>query len=175
MCASCDEYERTKSIEGMYYPKGTVQLWCFVNEKPRARYVTVSQPIRVSEIGIKTFGWGWGPSTGSKMEVCKLEFSDQAVYTHTENLYNTGRFEYHDRDPTVGDWFVQNPIILFSAIVLSALALVFFISQYFPQKAPNMLRDHTLPVQMTTLLPKIILMAVPVIMNTTKKVTKKRA
>ncbi len=129
MCSSCDKYKCTERIEGIFYPNGTVQLWCFVDETIKARYVTFNQPTRVTEIGIKTLGWGWGPSTGKKVEVAKLELSNKTVYTHLEFLNNYGRFEYQERSETLKEWIGEHPILTVLLAILALTLAVYSISR----------------------------------------------
>lgn len=136
VCSGCDKYKRTERIEGMYYPNGTVQLWCFVDETPKARYVTFNQPTRVTEIGIKKLGWGWGPSTGKEVEVAKLELSGKTVYTHIEFLYNYGHFEYQERSATLKESIQDHPIIsVLLVIVLSIVVIIGLYKKFYPTTA----------------------------------------
>jgi hypothetical protein len=83
-------------------------------------YPTVCNPIRVNELGIFTYGGNWS-SPGKKVEMGRLEFSDEGVYVKTEALRLGGSFEYRTRQATLGDWTRQNP---FSTRLLVMVALL---------------------------------------------------
>src|SRR5271157_5468206 len=119
-----DKYEPRKEIDGVFHPRGCVQLegrrdgWLRLS----TIHITVCQPIRVSELGVMTYGWevrqpGW------EAEVGRLEFSDAAVYIVTERLNQYGQFEYSERSPTVDDWMRHNPAET-ALLALVALGIV---------------------------------------------------
>jgi hypothetical protein len=128
MLAGCDKYEPRATIEGMYYPNGSVHLegrragllW------PSTTQVTISRPIRVSELGVMTYGWevrqpGW------TAEVGRLEFSDADVFIVAERLTQTGRFEYREREPTLHDWIRNHHIKVAMLTVLAVILIVIFV------------------------------------------------
>ena len=130
LVTACDKYEPRLPIEGTYHPNGQVHL-----EGRRARfflwpntiYITVSQPTRVSELGLMTYG-GEVAQPGWKAEVGILELPEGGVYVVKERFYQTGRFEYNVREPTTGDWIRNNPFKAtffgLAALGLLATALV---------------------------------------------------
>lgn len=122
---ACDKYEPRLPIEGMYYPNGQVQLegrrvrfllW------PNTIHITVSQPTRVSELGLMTYG-GEVAQPGWQAEVAILELPGTSVYIVKDRFYQTGRFDYHVREPTASDWMRNHPFktTLFGLAGLSLL------------------------------------------------------
>lgn len=129
--AACDKYERTKPIEGVYRPTQCVTLqgiipggWLSMHQ---TIHPTVCQPMRVSELGVYTYGGGWS-DPGGQREVGKLEFSDSGVLVQSADLRRSGTFEYKDRAATAGEWTSNNPIKTIM-LVLVGLAVAVTITQ----------------------------------------------
>lgn len=121
--AGCNNYEPTQTIEGVYRPPpecARLQGHRDDGLSLTTVYPTVCNPIRVSELGIFTYGSNWS-SPGKKVEMGRLEFSDAGVYVKTEALRLAGSFEYRTRQATLGDWTRHNP---FKTALLALVALV---------------------------------------------------
>lgn len=119
-------YEPAKSIEGVFQPtekpSSMPGTWttpdgshCVRIEGLRNGWLSFSrtqpvicQPIRVSELGVMTFGEASEFNTGS-FEFARLEFSDASIFVYTGFLKTAGRFEYAERPPTLGEWTRHNP------------------------------------------------------------------
>ena len=112
-CGACDKYEPTKPIEGVYRPTQCVNHQGIIPggwlSRHQTIHPTVCKPMRVSELGVYTFGWGWS-RPGAQVEVGKLEFSNAGVLVDSTHLRHSGTFDYRDRDWTVGEWASNNPI-----------------------------------------------------------------
>jgi hypothetical protein len=124
-CVACDKYEPTKPIEGVYRPTQCVTLqgivpggWLSMHQ---TIHPTVCQPMRVSELGVYTYGMGWS-RPGAQVEVGKLEFSDAGVLVDSSHLRGSGTFDYKDRATTAGEWAGNNPLTTFM-LVLVGLAV----------------------------------------------------
>jgi hypothetical protein len=130
MAVGCgDSYEREKTIDGVFEPTVIAPdgSHCVRIEGRRAGWLsfpttqpTICQPIRVSELGIMTYGWEVA-QPGLKLEVARVEFSDGSVFIATVHLRELGRFEYNERSPTVSDWTRDNPL---KTVVLVLVGLV---------------------------------------------------
>ena len=124
-CAACDKYEPTKTIEGVYRPTQCVTLQGIIPggglSMHQTIHPTVCQPMRVSELGVYTYGGGWS-DPGGQREVGKLEFSDSGVLVQLADLRGSGTFTYRDRAATVGEWASNNPLTTFM-LVLVGLAV----------------------------------------------------
>lgn len=130
-CGACDKYEPTKPIEGVYRPTQCVTLqgiipggWLSMHQ---TIHPTVCQPMRVSELGVYTYGGGWS-RPGVQAEVGKLEFSDAGVLVESAHLRGSGTFDYKDRSATAGEWTSNNPIKTIM-LVLVGLAVAVTIPQ----------------------------------------------
>gem|GEM_PF-3008314 len=86
---------------------------------------TVCEPMRVSELGVYTYGGGWS-RPGVRAEVGRLEFADTGVLVESNDLRHFGTFNYQDRDATLDDWTRNNPIktILLVLIGLSVTVTI---------------------------------------------------
>jgi hypothetical protein len=121
--AGCSNYEPKQTIEGVYRPPPEcAQLQGHRDDRFSFTtvYPTVCNPIRVSELGIFTYGGNFS-SWGKEAEMGRLEFSDEGVYVKTEALRLTGSFEYQTRQATLGDWTRQNP---FATLLIATVALL---------------------------------------------------
>lgn len=121
--AGCNNYEPTQTIEGVYRPPpGCARLQGHQDDWFSFTTVdaTVCNPMRVSELGMFTYGWE-SRSRGKTVQMGRLEFSDAGVYVKTEALRLGGSFEYRTRQATLGDWTRQNP---FSTLLLVMIALL---------------------------------------------------
>ncbi len=120
---ACDKYERTKLIEGTYRPSQCVTLQGIIPggllSHHETIHPTICQPMRVSELGVYTYGAGWS-RPGVQAEVGKIEFADAGVLVEISHLRQTGTFDYRDRDATLGEWILNNPI---KAIMLVLVGL----------------------------------------------------
>jgi hypothetical protein len=88
---------------------------------------TICQPMRVSELGVYTYGGGWS-APGIQAEVGRLEFADAGVLVESAHLKRSGTFDYKDRATTVGEWTSNNPIKTI-ILVLVGLAVAVTITQ----------------------------------------------
>jgi hypothetical protein len=120
---ACDKYEPTKHIEGTYRPSQCVTLQGIIPggwlSRHETIHPTICQPMRVSEIGVYTYGGGWSVP-GVQAEVGRLEFADAGVLVELSHLRQTGTFDYRDRGATLGEWTRNNPI---KAIMLVLVGL----------------------------------------------------
>jgi LemA protein len=72
-----------------------------------------------------TYGWEVA-QPGFQAEVGRLEFSDAVVYIVADRLRASGRFEYRERDPSLGDWIGNHPIRVTMLILLMLIIAVWF-------------------------------------------------
>ena len=143
MSTGCDKYQPRTTIEGVYHPNGCVQM-----EGRRARWswpttiqVTVCQPIRVSELGLMTYGWEVR-QPGFQAEVARLEFSDAGVYIVADRLRQNGRFEYRERQPTLNDWTRNHPIRVVAMLVFLALIVTVIVAMRSATKNARRARER---------------------------------
>lgn len=110
---ACDKYQPTKHIEGTYRPSQCVTLQGIIPggwlSSHNTIHPTICQPMRVSEIGVYTYGSGWSVP-GFQAEVGRLEFADAGVLFDLSQLRQTGTLDYRDRNATLGEWTRNNPV-----------------------------------------------------------------
>lgn len=127
-----DSYQPQTAVEGVFEPTVTAPdgSHCVKIEGRRDGWLrfypttapTMCGPIRVSEIGIMTYGYEVR-QPGLKLEVARLEFSDASVFIATQHLRATGRFEYRERSATVKDWARNNPYMAYGLAFLGIVVL----------------------------------------------------
>jgi hypothetical protein len=132
--AGCNNYEPKQTIEGVYRPpSGCARLQGHRDDwfSFTTVYPTVCNPIRVSELGIFTYGGNWS-SPGKKVEMGRLEFPDGGVYVKTEALRLGGSFEYRTRKATLGDWTRHNPFKTIMIVLVGIVVAVTVVVQVVP-------------------------------------------
>ena len=124
---ACDKYEPTKPIEGTYRPGQCVTLQGIIPggwlSRHKTIHPTVCQPMRVSELGVYTYGGGWS-MPGVQAEVGRIEFADAGVLVESNDLRHYGTFDYRDRDATLDDWTRNNPIKTTMLVLAGLVATV---------------------------------------------------
>lgn len=98
MTAGCgDKYSKGRSIEGVFYPNGCVQIegredgWLSLSTVNMNTCV----PVHANELGVMTYGWEVR-NPGLKLEVARLQVSGSSIYIAVQTLQQGGRFEYRE-------------------------------------------------------------------------------
>ncbi len=93
-CVSCTRYkEYDPPRAGTFYPNGCVTVGGSRSSiNPRLRYYTICAPVRITEMGVKTYTREGGNGNVGDHEVAQLDISG-GLYVWTSTLNSVGRVE----------------------------------------------------------------------------------
>lgn len=135
LCGCGATYNRTEMIEGTYYPNGEVILFVFLGESCIGSQIKVNQSINFHELGDYEKNFFCMEHNKSKYKVVKAKLPHPRhtdfFYIPISELLSTGRFEYHVRSLTFGEWIEFHP---FWSILI---AIIFLIGIFNVAKVQN--------------------------------------